>query len=273
VVQLLVAGVTLGSIVMAPSIALATCGSNQQTCSTGYGVDEFSFGVGGSLCDPSSPSNSEHSTNYCAKTAVGETGTGNSLGTLYQAQAGFNTDRNPSLTLLIDDSQCSALHGGTSGSSFDAGTLTTGSVAHVTGNFSVMSYLTSGYVVKTHGTRPSYTSGGNTHFLTALSNATPSAGTEGFGMNLVANTGSGYGGSAFGFGVSKLPDVTFSFGAASAGYNTADQFSYTDGAQIAASSKSSGVSCYFPSYVFAISNVTPAGKYTFNQSIVVTSTY
>lgn len=88
-------------------------------------------------------------------------------------------------------------------------------------------------------------------------------------MNLKQNTILG----GFGFGVSQLPDTTFGFGQASAGYNTADQFSYADGAQIASSASSSGVTCYFPSYVFAISNLTPAGQYAFNQSIVVTSTY
>jgi hypothetical protein len=131
-----------------------------------------------------------------------------------------------------------------------------------------MSYLASGYVVQAVGAAPSYTSG-STHFLAALTNAAPSAGTEGFGMNLRANTILG----GFGYDVSQLPDTSFGFGQPSAGYDTADQFSYANGAQIAASSKSSGVSCYFPSYVFAISSTTPAGTYTFSQSIVVTSTF
>ena len=249
--------------------AAACSNPAQQSCSSSYGVDEVFFGAGGQLCEPSV---SGYSTNFCAKSAVGETGVGNSLGTLYQAQAGFNTSRNPSLALLINDSQCTAVNPSSAGSSFDLGTLMTSTVSHVTGNFSVLSYLASSYVVQTVGTAPSYTSG-TTHFLTTLSNATPVAGTEGFGMNLKANTGTGYSGAAFGFNVSQLPDSTFGFGQPSAGYNTADKFSYANGAQIAASSKSSGVTCYFPSYVFSISNTTPAGKYTFSQSIVVTSTF
>lgn len=261
------------------SVGAACSNPNQQSCSNDYGVNEVYFGTGGALCDPTNPSLSEHSTNYCAKTSVGETGVGNTLGALYQAQAGFNTNREPSLAVLINDSQCTNVNPSTAGSSFNAGNLTTGSVAHVTGNFSVLSYLASGYVVQTVGTAPSYTSG-TTHFLTTLSNATPAVGTEGFGMNLVGNTGTGYGASAFGYGVSQLPDATFGFGQASPpngslslGYNAADKFSYRNGDQIAYSNKSSGVTCYFPSYVFSISPATPAGIYTFSQSIVVTSTY
>ncbi len=268
-------------------IASAACADpNQQTCSSGslggYGVSEIQFGTGGALCDVNSPdqSQSEHSsgsTGYCAKVAVGETGvgfTGNTLGGLYQAQAGFNTNREPSLAVLINDTQCSSGHAGTNWSSWDLGTLTTSAVSHVTGNFSVMSYLASNYVVITSGTPPKYTSGGVTHYFNTLSNGSPSAGIESFGMNLAANTG-------FGYGVSPIPDVTFSFGQAASsaqngglrGYNTGDSYSYHDNDEIALSNKSSGVSCYYPSYVYAISRTTPAGTYTFNQSIVVTSTF
>ena len=268
IIRLLVIILAFGAVCGSPAIVAACADPSQQSCSSSYGVSETYFGTGGALCDPGDPA-SEHSTNYCAKTSVGETGVGNTLGTVYQAQAGFNTDRLPSLAVMVNDSQCTTVNPSTSGSSFNVGNLTTGSVSHVTANFSVMSYLASGYVVKTRGTAPSYTSGGNTHFLTTLSNATPSAGTEGFGMNLKQNTILG----GFGFNRSQLPDATFGFGEPSSGYDTADQFSYTNGAQIASSAKSSGVTCYFPSYVFAISNLTPAGQYSFNQSIVVTSTY
>src|SRR6266567_4507417 len=88
------------------SRAAYACIPNQQTCSSGFGVSEAYFGQGGSLCDPSNPSTSEQSTNYCAKTAIGETSVGNVSSTSYQAHAGFNTDRYPSLTLLVNDSNC-----------------------------------------------------------------------------------------------------------------------------------------------------------------------
>lgn len=248
-------------IVGYPAIVSAACSDpNQQSCSSSYGVSETFFGTGGQLCIPGSSGNSA---NYCAKSSVGELGVGNTLGTAYQAQAGFNTNREPSLAVLVSDAGCNAVFS-SSGTSFNVGALSTSSVSHVTANFSVLSYLASGYVVQTVGQGPTYA--GGPHTLTSLANAAPSAGTEGFGMNLKANTG-------FGHDVAQLPDATFGFGQPSAGYNTANQYSYTNGAQIASSSKSSGVTCYYPSYVFAISNVTPAGTYVFNQSIVVTSTF
>jgi len=87
------------------------CADNETSCSTTYGVSETYFGNGGSLCAPGDPG-SEHSTNYCAKTGIGEAGVGNPVGTAYQARAGFNTDRTPSLTLNINDPSCTDYHAG-----------------------------------------------------------------------------------------------------------------------------------------------------------------
>lgn len=257
----------LALVVGMPTIVSAACPDvNQQSCSSSYGVSETFFGTGGQLCIPGS---SGYSTNYCAKSSVGELGVGNSLGTLYQTQAGFNTNREPSLAVLVNDSGCYGLsgHGGTAGTSFDAGALSTSAEHHVTANFSVLSYLASGYTVQTSGAAPTYA--GGPHTLDTFTGFSSSPGTEQFGMNLVANTIDG----GFGFDVAQEPDTTFGFGQPSTNYDTPDTFSYTDGAQIASSSKSSGVTCYFPSYIFNISNVTPAGTYVFNQSIVVTSTF
>src|SRR5260221_5152016 len=124
------------------------CSGNQQTCSSGFGVSEAFFGQGGSLCDPSNPSTSEHSTNYCAKTAIGETGVGKvTSGNQYQAQAGFNTDRYPSLTLLVNDSSCQDYQSG--GVNLDLGILDVSATKTTNGNFSVKTYLASGYNVTT----------------------------------------------------------------------------------------------------------------------------
>jgi hypothetical protein len=48
---------------------------------------------------------------------------------------------------------------------------------------------------------------------------------------------------------------------------------YRDGDAIAFSPKSSGDTRYTISYIFNISNVTPAGTYTMAQSLVATSTF
>jgi hypothetical protein len=133
--------------------------------------------------------------------------------------------------------------------------------------------LASGYIVQTVGSSPT-NNAVSPHSLNALTGGgTSSPGTEQFGINLVANT-TGCGAPAnFGAAPVQIPDSTFSFGAAASGYNTCGTFKYNNGDTIASSSKSSGETDYTISYLFNISSTTPDGFYTFNQSIVATSTY
>ncbi len=230
--------------------------TNAQTCSTNYQLNEAFFGNGGSL-------DSTCSGHYCAKQSAGETTVGNPSSTNYQARAGFNTDRTPSLTLLVNDSQCPSYNTGVNLGYLSTTTPTTGTV-----NFSVKSYLASSYTVTTVGTPPK-SNGTPSHTFAALtSGGTSSPGTEQFGINLVANTSPGVGSNP-----SQLPDSTFGFGQAATGYNTANTFKYNNGDTIAKSLKSSGTTCYVMSYLFNISGVTPDGVYTFNQSVVATSTF
>lgn len=88
----------------------------QQSSSTNYQVDEVFFGIGGELeaCSGS----------YCSKQSAGETGVGNTKSANYQAQGGFNTNREPSLSLIVS--------GGA-----DLGVLNTSSTAVTTGVFKV----------------------------------------------------------------------------------------------------------------------------------------
>ena len=258
--------IVLGALLLptvADSAIASACTGGQQTCSTGYGVDEAFFGTGGLLCDPSNPSLSEHSATYCAKTAAGEQTVGNTTGTSFQAQAGFNTNRDPSLTVVVNDAQCADF----GSASKNLGILSTGSASFTSVNFSVKSYLAGGYTVVTSGQAPTYSSG-TSHTLATMSGGTSVPGTEQFGINLVANTT-----PAVGNNVQQLPDSTFGFGSVAAGYGTANHFKYNNGDQIASSTRSSGTTCYDISYLFNISNTTPAGVYTFNQSVVATSTF
>lgn len=230
--------------------------TNAQTCSTNYQVNEAFFGNGGSL-------DTTCSATYCAKQTAGETGTGNPSSTNYQARAGFDTDRTPSLTLLVNDPQCPSYNTGV-----NLGYLSTLSAATGTVNFSVKSYLASAYTVTTVGTPPTSTSVPAHTFAALTSGGTSSPGTEQFGINLVANTSPNVGSNP-----SQLPDSTFGFGQAASGYGTANTFKYNNGDAIARSLKSSGTTCYVISYLFNISGVTPDGVYTFNQSVVATSTF
>ncbi len=64
--------------------------------STNYGVSEVQFGSGGELraC----------STTYCSKQSAGELTVGNTKSTNYQAQGGFNTNREPLLEVNVSGS-------------------------------------------------------------------------------------------------------------------------------------------------------------------------
>lgn len=217
-----------------------------QSSSPNYQVNEVFFGTGGQL--------NACSTNYCSKQAAGETGVGNTSSANYQAQAGFNTDRTPSLTFVVPPQN------------INLGVLTPGTTAWTTATFSVYSYLSSGYVVQVVGNAPS--NGG--HQLAPMASAAASnSSTEQFGMNLVANTSP----ATFGANPSQSPDATFGFGSAASGYNTANQYKYTSGDTIAQSLKSSGTTNYTISYIFNTTPVTPGGTYTANQVLVATATF
>jgi hypothetical protein len=229
-----------------------------QSSSANYSVDETFFGSGGEL--------NACSSSYCAKQTAGETAIGNSSSANYQIQAGNNTARDNSLEMIVN------------GANIDVGQLTTTSTKTASATFSVKSYLANGYVVYTHSPGPKNTS----HVLQLLTSpAGSTTGNEQFGINLVANTcpansaPSGLGACSGGLGADpqEVPDTTFSFGQAAAGYNTADSFKYNDGDVIAYANSSSGETDYTISYLFNISSVTPGGTYTMHHVLVATSTF
>lgn len=239
----------------------------QQSSSSSYQVNEVFFGSGGELeaCSGSQ---------YCAKQSAGELTVGNTKGTAYQAQAGFNTDRTPWVEIAVQTP------------TVNVGVLSTSHPNVGTAEFFVKAYLSSGYVVQTAGAAPTYAS----HtFASPSSPVASSPGTEQFGINLVANTGitgavDGSGASMPNFGTNPVqhtdagfPSDPFGFGAAynsgSQVYNTANQFKYTDGDIIASSLSSSGYTYYTISYLFNMSPVTPGGTYTMYQSLVATATF
>ena len=241
-------GVALASIALFVCV-LTPLASAQQSQSTNYQVNEAFFGTGGEL--------ESCSGNYCSKQSAGETGVGNSASTNYQAQGGFNTDREPYIAFIV------------TGGSTDLGVLTTANAATATATFSVKTYLSSGYVVQTVSDPPTNTLP-TSPMLTALATPTASSpGTEQFGMNLVANTSP----TSFGANPIQVPDNTFSFGAVASGYNTANLFKYIKGDTIAQSTKSTGETDFTISYLYNISNVTAAGEYRFDHDLVVTATF
>lgn len=240
-----------------PTVLACSVSLNQQSCSPGYAVDEVFFGSGGDLNDCSS--------HYCAKESAGDLAVGNtSSGNQYQAQAGFNTDRTPSLTFIVNAANISL------------GTLTPGSTATTSATFSVESYLAHGYQVQTVSPPPQ---DGSYTMQAPASPVASSTSAEQFGINLVANNSCGGGLPAvLGNAPLQVPNATFSFGvaahnSASDYYDIACKFMYKNGDVIATSAESSGETDYTISYIFNTTNVTPGGIYTFNQVLVATSTY
>lgn len=239
---------------LSPMIILQLASAAPTYSSTNYGVDEVFMGAGG-LNDASSAS-------YRARASLGDTGVGNSGSANYQAYGGFTTTPDPYLEFVVTNPNT------------DLGYITPSATATTTATFSVRTYLASGYNVVNASDPPVTGAGATLHYLNNLTTPTASAtGTEQFGINLVANTAP----ASLGGGVSKnpqqVPDASYSFGTAAAGYNTANQYKYVKGDTVAQSTKSSGTTVYTISYIYNISAVTPAGEYVLLHSLVATSTY
>ena len=218
--------------------------------SDNYGVDEVFMGAGG-LNDASSD-------NYQARASLGDIVVGNAEGTDYQLYGGFTTTPDPYISLIVTNADV------------NLGYLSLTEAATTTGTFKVKAYLASGYVVVNAADPPSYTSGGNTHYFDTPSSPTGSVpGTEQFGINLAENTDP----TTFGDDPVQIPDLTYSFGQVHDDYDNPDTYMYAKGGTIAYSTKSSGYTQYTVSYVYNISQATPAGEYTFYHIIVATGTY
>jgi hypothetical protein len=215
-----------------------------QSASSSYSVDQVFFGNGGEL--------NACSASYCTKQAAGETTVGNTSSTTYQAQTGFNIDRQEYIEFNVTNANV------------DLGTVTSGAVAKGSANFYVKAYLSSGYNVTVNGPAP--TNSG--HQITPMTGSGSTPGTEQFGINLVANSSPSVGASPV-----QVPSTAYSFGVAATGYDTANTYKYNNGDIIASAPKSSGETDYTISYIMNISNVTPGGTYTTAQSLVATATF
>lgn len=223
--------------------------SAAQSASSNYQVNEVFFGSGGEL--------NACSTTYCSKQSAGELAVGKacSNGTYgYCAETGFNTDRTPYIEFIV------------SNTTVNLGTLTATSTKTATATFSVKAYLSHGYSVVNASDPPV----NDSHTMQALALPTASAaGSEQFGINLVANTSP----ATFGADPQQSPDATFSFGQVAADYSAANFYKYLKGDIVAFSTSSSSATNYTTSYIFNISNVTPGGAYILRHVLVATATY
>lgn len=191
-----------------------------------------------------------NSTNFQSTQSIGDAIIGNSGSSDFQFQAGHVTTGQPSLSFGVS-----------APTSF--GNFSPTTTATATSTFTVSNYTSYGYIVQITGTPPT----NGPHVIAPMATtATPTVGTEQFGINLVANTLP----SVFG----ANPDHgQFGVGSAVANYNTPNQFRYVSGDVIASAPKTSGITTYTISYIADVSPLTPGGQYTSNQSIICTATY
>ncbi len=213
--------------------------------STNYQIQEDFVGGGGTV--------NSNSANYQAQDTIGAPATGNSEGTGYKTDSGATTTNDPALTFSVDSASVSL------------GALSTSLTRTGTASFSVLNYTSYGYIVQTLGNP--LTNGA--HTLNGMSSPGPSSsGTEQFGINLVDNSSPDIGANP-----TQVPDNSFGFGVAATSYNVANNFTYISGNTIASAPKSSGKTTYTISYIANMSNNTPGGSYSGNQTLVVVGTY
>lgn len=234
-------------IIIGMAVGLFVVASPVQGISSPNFVIEEDFVGGGGTANSASPG-------YSARDSIGSAAVGDGKSANNTTQSGATTDPDPMLEF------------GVTSASVSLGALITSLPRTGTANFSVRNYTSAGYVVQVLGTPPksgSYTLAGMT------SGGASVAGTEQFGINLVANTSP----VAFGANPVQTPDTATSFGVAASGYNTPNSFRYNSGDVIASAPKSSGQTDYTISYLANISNNTPAGSYSSQQVLVCTGTY
>lgn len=191
------------------------------------------------------------SANYQSQTSGQSVGNTNSGSANNQINAGNTTTADPTLGFSI-------VSGTANFADFSPGAAVT-----ATTSFQVADYTSYGYVVQIVGNPPS----NGTHTLNAMSVTSASqAGTEQFGINLVANTSP--------VSVGANPDHgQFGFGSASANYGVTNNYRYASGETIATGPKTSGVTVYTISYIINVSSLTPGGLYTGGQTIICTGMY
>ncbi len=240
--KLIIFGISILVIAAVPATVLA-----QTSSSPNYQVDETFFGTGGET--------DLQSGSFRSRATVGELGIGELNSSNFRAFAGFNTTDEPFIEFVV------------TGNNIDLGFLDTSQTSTAQGQFYVRAWQANGYTVTTDADPPTNISNGH-QFATPSTPTGSTTGTEQFGINLVENTSPSVGQSLI-----QDPDASYSFGEVAAPYNQADNFLYNKGDPIALSNESTSVTLYTISYIFNISNATPAGQYEFRQTLVATGSY
>jgi hypothetical protein len=214
--------------------------------SSNFKIDEDFVGGGGLT--------TESSASFQAGESIGDVAVGQSSSTNFQINGGYTTTSDPALTFIV------------TGNTPNFGPLSTGLTNFATSTFRVINYTSYGYIVTIGGTTP--VNAAYSYSIPALATPTsPAAGTEQYGINLVANTG-------FGTDPTQSPDATFSFGVAqSPDYNQPNKFKFVSGDTIASAPKSSGATDFTISHILNVKTLSPAGTYNGSHELICVGTY
>lgn len=215
--------------------------------SPNYRFDESTVGVSSLL--------ESNSANFRATSGAGDIGVGNSGSANFQTESGTKTTPDPNLTFAMTST------------SANFSTFSPSSAQTTTATFSIINYTSFGYTVQLIG---GALKAGDNEIDPMSATAASQPGTEQFGINLVANTTP----SSFGANPNNgTAPNNFGFGQAATNYDTSNQFRYVSGETIALAPKSSGRTDYTLSYLVNVTALTPGGKYSADQTLVVTGTY
>jgi len=208
--------------------------------SPNYSISADSVSIGGDRQD---------STNYSGWDLIGELATGDSRSASYITDAGFlaMVGNEPVLTFDVTDP------------SADLGTLTTGMVKADTAAFTAATTSKGGYVIEFFGSPLSSSS----HALTPLTSPNGSSpGSEQFGFNLRQNSNPTIGN-----------DPAGGAGQAATGYSTPNAYKFSSGDVIAQASTPSVYTNYTASFIGNITEVSDAGDYATNLTVVITGKF
>lgn len=225
------------------ALVIAAPVNADELTSTNYRFEESTLGSGGLV--------QSSSANYQTNSVLGDLAIGNSASASYQVDAGNVTPRFPALSFVITNPTA------------NLGSFSATSSSTATASFSISNYTSYGYVVQIAGDAPR---NGSTIITPLATETSPQVGTKQFGVNLVANT------QPSSIGANPVHGL-FAVGSASSNYSTPNKYRYVSGETIASAPASSGVTTYTMTYMVNVDALTLGGKYTTDQTLIVTGTY
>jgi hypothetical protein len=264
------------------SAAPAAVGTGAQTC-TGSGANNYIVNVNAgtstftiTTCTGWTTSAAATATTFVIKGATGGTGTltnksSNVESSIITITDGVNDTDSTSLSAVVETNDVVTVSAtvnptltlAISSATVALPTLTTSSTGTGSHTAQIATNAAGGFLLTYNGT--TLTSGVNT-IAAYGSQATPTAGTAGFGINMVSNSS-----PSVGAGVTQNGGTC---AALPADYGTTNKFSFVASTTTPLTNQAAPADCtYTISYVANISSVTPAGSYTAPITYIASGTF